>query len=235
MVDALEQRQVVERVAVEPALVVGKALAAPGQPLVHAADLALAEGGRAARLAREGAVGLLDVGGEEVPHAQLGGDRGGDEAVRRRDDGGEVAGVAGDELARARQDDGPDLALHELRVPGVELGARPAGDGGELEVEELVDVERAVLVALVEPFVLRVVVARVQDALLDQELRPLVIAVAIEQRVVEVEEGELALHPCIAALSSGTVTGRRVSSEYWSMASSADMSEPMSRRAWVRR
>ncbi|MNC95405.1 hypothetical protein D3C83_125180 [compost metagenome] len=75
------------------------------------------------------------------------------------------------------------------------------------------DVERAVLVALGEPQVPGVVLLRVQHALLDQELRPGDVAVAVEQRVVEVEQGELRLHGCSAAFSSGTVTARPVSSE----------------------
>src|SRR5258706_2356356 len=71
---ALEQRQVVEGIAVEPALVVAEAVPARGEPFVHPLDLALAEGRRAARLAGEDAVDLLDVGRDEVRHAQLGRD-----------------------------------------------------------------------------------------------------------------------------------------------------------------
>ena len=216
---ALEQRQVVQRIAVEPALVVGEPVAALREPLVHALDLALPEGGRAARLSSEDAVDLLDVGGDQRGHAQLGGDGLRDEAVGRGDDRGERIRMPRDQLRGARQDHRPHLALHELVVPGVELRARAPRDRRQLEVEELVDVERAVLVALVEPLVLRVVLVGMQHALLDQELRPRVVAVAVEERVVEVEERELHREPsigrsgCSAALSSGTVTGRPVSSE----------------------
>ena len=97
-------------------------------------------------------------------------------------------------------------------MPLVQHRAGAVGDGGELEVEELVDVERAVLVALEEPLVLRVVGLGLEHALLDEVLRPEIVAVALEQRVVQVEEDELLLH-CIAALSSGTVIGRPVSIE----------------------
>ena len=85
-----------------------------------------------------------------------------------------------EELGGARQDHRPDLALHEVGVPAVELVARMRRERRELEVEELVDVERAVLVALVEPLVLRVVFAGMQHALLDQELRPRVIGIAVQ-------------------------------------------------------
>ena len=54
---------------------------------------------------------------------------------------------------------------------------------------------------------------RVQYAFLDEELGPGNVAVAVDQRVVKVEERELHADPCIAAFSNGTVTGLRFSSE----------------------
>src|SRR5258705_13826626 len=45
MVHALEERHVVQRVAVEPAFEVREALALPGEPLGHARDLSLAKAG----------------------------------------------------------------------------------------------------------------------------------------------------------------------------------------------
>ena len=112
---------------------------------------------------------------------------------------------------------------------------RPA-IGRQLEVEVVVDVERALLVVVVEPVVLALVLLALEDAALDEVLRPAVVAVAVEQGVVEVEERELHVSSgCSAAFRSGTVIGRPVSSEYRSSASSAWMSEGMSRRAWVRR
>src|SRR6185312_15840021 len=95
-----EERQVVQRVAVEPALAAAQVAAAGSEPLVYALDLSLAEGGRAARLSREEAPLLLDVGGDERGHAQLVGDGPGDESVGGGDDGGLRAGVARDELDR---------------------------------------------------------------------------------------------------------------------------------------
>mgnify|MGYP003444375809 CR=1 FL=1 len=80
---------------------------------------------------------------------------------------------------------------HVVAVPGVEFFARMAGEGGELEVQEFVDVQRARLVLLVELDVLRFLQLAVDDALADQKLRPLKVGVAGEQGVVEVEEGEV--------------------------------------------
>ena len=76
-------------------------------------------------------------------------------------------------------------------MPAVELRPRIARERGELEVEELADIERAGLVLREEFVVLRLVDATVEHALLDQELRPLVVAVAGEEGVVEVEENEI--------------------------------------------
>src|SRR3954471_10376064 len=87
---ALQQRQVVVGIAVEPALVIREARAALREPFVHAAVLAFAEGGRTARLAGEAAIDLLDVGREQVRHAELARDGRGDEAVGGRHDRGEI-------------------------------------------------------------------------------------------------------------------------------------------------
>ena len=76
-------------------------------------------------------------------------------------------------------------------MPAVELGPRIARERRELEVEERADIERAGLVLCEELVVLRFVDVTVEDALLDQELRPLVVAVAGEEGVVEVEENEI--------------------------------------------
>ncbi len=102
-------------------------------------------------------------------------------------------------------------------MPGVELGARVARERRELELQELEDVERAPLVLREELVVPRLVRRAVEHAALDQELRPLVVAVAGEERVVEVEEDEVHAHRRSSAASAsrtrGSVTGRLSMSE----------------------
>jgi hypothetical protein len=66
------------------------------------------------------------------------------------------------------------------------------GERPQREAEVLVDVERACGVLLVVGLVLGFVGRAVQDAAVDQKLAPLIVAVAGEQRVVEVEKGETA-------------------------------------------
>jgi hypothetical protein len=52
-------------------------VAAAGEPLVHALDLAFAKARRAARPAGEAPVDFLDVGGDQVFDSELLGDRAG--------------------------------------------------------------------------------------------------------------------------------------------------------------
>ncbi len=109
---------------------------------------------------------------------------------------------------------GRSLLGHEGAVPLVELLARAAGQGAELEGEVLVDVQRPARVVAEERGVAALVVPALEDAPLDEVLGPVEVAVAVEQRVVEVEEGELHVSSgCSAALRSGTVIGRPVSRE----------------------
>src|SRR5262249_28379157 len=100
---------------------------------------------------------------------------------------------------------------HEIGVPALEVRGRVLRERAQREAEELVDVERAGLVLLVEGGVLRLVLFSREDAAVDQELAPLVIAVAGEQRIVEGEQGEVHLS---ASRTIGKVMGRWVSSEY---------------------
>ncbi len=83
---------------------------------------------------------------------------------------------------------GQDAQPHEFAVPLLELLARVARQRLQLEVEELVDVQRARLVLLVELLVARLVHLAVEHPLLDQELRPLEVAVAGKEGVVQVEK-----------------------------------------------
>lgn len=127
--DLGQQRQVVERIAVEPAAreampVVTEA----AEPGLDAGDLAFAEAGDAADAAGEPAIRLLRLGGDQVGDAEHAGDRRGDEAVGGGDDGGERAFrlVAAHQLAALGGDDGQDARGHEIGMPGIELAARVA-------------------------------------------------------------------------------------------------------------
>ncbi len=83
-----------------------------------------------------------------------------------------------------------DARAHEFRVPAREVLGRVVGERAQREAEVLMDVERAGLVLLVVHAVLRLVGGALDHALVAHELAPLVVAVAGEQRVVEVEQGQ---------------------------------------------
>src|SRR5690606_37558040 len=80
-------------------------------------------------------------------------------------------------------------------------------EGGEREGEDLGDVERSRLVLTVEAFVLAREAFRIDLAGGNQEARPLVVAVDGQQRVVEIEEGEI--HDRWAILSARAAIARR--------------------------
>ena len=69
-----------------------------------------------------------------------------------------------------------------------ELIGGVAGKRCELEVEKFVDIERAGLVLLVEAQVLGLVGIPLEDAVIDQELRPFVVAVPAEEGIVEIKQ-----------------------------------------------
>ena len=92
------------------------------------------------------------------------------------------------QIARLAVDDRQDLSLHELLVPDIQLRARVARQRLELKIEEFVDIQRAGLVLIVKCLIARLVHFTVKHAALDQELRPLEIAVAGKQRVVQIEK-----------------------------------------------
>jgi len=94
--------------------------------------------------------------------------------------------VLPDEIPRLRQESRPD-PLGEVTIPPVEQGLlRLARQRLELEGEERVDVEHSSAVVVVEREVPRLV----QRARRSQHLAPQEVAVPVEQRVIEIEEGE---------------------------------------------
>jgi hypothetical protein len=80
-------------------------------------------------------------------------------------------------------------------VPAVERLGRVLGERPQREAEKLVDVQGAGLVLLVERAVLRLLGFAHQYAAVDQELAPLIVAVAGEQRVIEVEKSQAHVRP----------------------------------------
>ena len=200
------------RVAIAGALAeVAETAPEAGEPLVQAAHLAFAERRQPGDPAGEAPVALLRLGGDQMLDAEGVRDRAGDEAVGRGDDCAQVAllQVAAHQRARRRQHHRRDALAHELAVPGVERLGRVVGERPQRKAEEFVDVQRAGLVLLVERTVLRFVVGALEHAAIDQELAPLVVAVAGEQRVVEVEQGQAHERPEFTSNGKSELQNRR--------------------------
>ena len=163
-------------------------------------------------------------------------------AVGGGDDGHQVAGVAValQQFHRLRPDRRRDHFAHVLRVQVLQACRVETGQGAEGELEVFDRIEGAGLVLVEEFFVAALVGVAVDHLVPHQELAPLEVGVERQQGVVEVKQREVAHSldsfcgfPCSSrSRSRGSVTGRWVSSEYWSRASSMVDRERMSRLKW---
>jgi hypothetical protein len=99
------------------------------------------------------------------------------------------------------------LALHVHGVPCVELLARMSRQGFELELQKSKDIQRAGLVIVEKLLIACPMQFAVERADLDQEFRPLEIAVPAQQGVVEIKHYQLqSISP-----SGGNIESRGVS------------------------
>ena len=189
----LQERQVVAGIAVEiNFFVVGLALAAFGQPLVQAGYFTLLEAGRAYRAA--GVVAFIigfKADADDVFNAEFAGDGGDDEFVGGGNQQQGVTGitVAIDQHSGHLGDTWAD-ALHKLAVHFVQLGAAVFGQRAQDEGEIGIEIEAAFAVVLVERLVaLHIGIA--EDAFFVQEITPFAAGIAVDEGVVEVEDGEV--------------------------------------------
>ncbi len=190
MSDQLEERQIVVRVAVEPAL--RKIGSRRPQPVPEARNLTLPKARSSVHLARVAALFHLRFGGQEMPDAELLHDRLGDETVRRGDYHNRIAAapVPLDTLASPGKHNRSDLLLEKPVPPAFQGRAIMLRQGPQLKAQELVNVEDTGLVFFVEAVVLVLVLVAIQDGLFDQENAPEIIAVTAQQGVVQIEDCE---------------------------------------------
>ena len=162
---------------------------------MHALDLALAEGRRAAHPAEPAAVGLaLELHRQQMLDAELGRDRGGDELVGRGDDRHQIAAalVMAHQLQRLGGHPGAQHLGQETLARGQGLGQRALTPhrGGEVDVG--VEIERAGLVVGIEGIVAATELVGIGPADLDHEAAEGMVGVDRDQRVVQVEQAEMA-------------------------------------------
>src|SRR5690606_2916058 len=191
----LQQRQIVEGVAVEHAVLHAQLL--PGwpplvvglEPVLQTTHLACLEAGDTLHPAGIIVVDEFQVGGDEIVNAQTFRYRSGDEVVGGGDDQAIIAVVTVllQQRLRLGQHHCLHAAAHELLLQGFAFGAGHALHGADGEVDVGQDVEISLLIELVEVIIPRLVGHRVHKALADEEFPPGMVAVAVEQGVVEIE------------------------------------------------
>src|SRR3954463_4138519 len=103
--------------------------------------------------------------------------------------------------------------LHEFAVPGIELAPGMTRQRLQLKIQKLMYIQRSGFILLVEFDILRFVHFSVEHALLNQELRPLEIAITSQKRIVEVKQRQIHDAACNNSRTSGTVTLRWLASE----------------------
>src|SRR5438270_11564415 len=94
-----------------------------------------------------------------------------------------------DELARGDGNHRHDLLLQGFAAPGLELRHRMRRQGRDVELGEFQDADLAAPVTVDDPAVLALEGLPIEDVAFDQKLDPSLVAVAVEQRMVEIEKG----------------------------------------------
>ena len=119
--------------------------------------------------------------------AELARDGSGNKTVGGGHHRAQIGRMTRDKRARSLAHHRHDLRLHVAAMPFVELAARITRQRLQLKIEKLVYVERAFFVLLVEFLITRFVDFAIEYTLLDQKLRPLKVAVAGKQRVIQIK------------------------------------------------
>jgi len=159
-------------------------------PGIHPSHLAFAGAGHADESTRVPFTIEFRFGGEKILDAELIGDGAGDEGVGRRHDGKSIATLAVllEQRASALEHQRCDALVHEALPPGEQIVDGVVRQWLELKSEKLFDVELASAVLLEESRVRALVGVTLDDAEADEELAPQIVAVAGNQRVVEIEK-----------------------------------------------
>src|SRR5438477_12630742 len=97
--------------------------------------------------------------------------------------------MLGDELARGDGNHRHDLVLQVFAAPGLKLGQGMRRQGRDVELGEFQDTDLAAPVAVDDAAVLALEGLPIEDVAFDQKLDPSLVAVAAEQRMVEIEKG----------------------------------------------
>ena len=164
------------------------------QPGVQPSDFAFAHVERASGAAAEHAIGDRRFGGNEVLNADVRCGEFGDEAVGGGGHHHQIARrlVLLHQRQRRGRDSRHDHVMQKTLAQRLPVLRRTPGQGADIKVGEFVQADGAGPVARVHVGVLGTKVRRIQQALGDQEVAPQHIAVATEQRVVQIKKHDVA-------------------------------------------
>ena len=162
-----------------------------GKPRLESRDLAFAHVRRAGNPAGVAAVTHLRLARDQVLEAEFTRDRVGEKAARRSGEHRQVARgpMLVDKLARRDGYHRHDLLLQVFTAPVFELRQRMGRQGGDVELGEFQHADFTAPVAVDDLAVGALEGSPIEHAALDQKLDPCLIAIAGEQRVVEIEKG----------------------------------------------
>ncbi len=191
-----EQRAIIDGVAVEPDLVeIAPAQSLRGQPLFGANDLAFAERRNAHPVAGVAALRVaFEFDADEVLDTEGVGDGAGDEGIGCGDDAAQIACgfVTVNQLLRGRLHLRLHDVAHETGMRGAQFVEVASGNRQQGETQIGGEIEGAGLVLPIERLVLLAVLLGIDPAQLGNVLPEGMVGVEGNQRVVEIEEGELA-------------------------------------------
>ena len=158
-------------------------------PGFEACDLALAETRHTVHKPGEFAGLVLRFGGDQKLHAILMCNRRSHKAVGGGDDDAYISSctVTRDQFFSCIAHHRAHFDAHEIGVPLVQLAPLVARQWLELKVEEGMNVQRAGLVLFVKFQIFCLEQFAIEHALVNQKLRPLEIAVAAQQGIVQIK------------------------------------------------
>ena len=205
LIHRLQQRQVVHRIAVGRAREITQHRAPRGQPLVQARDLARAHVERSCGPPGEASFNDLRLRRDQMLDAEMRGRELGDVAIGRRRHHAQIAAMPLDEIHRVPRDARHDPVAQEFAPHRFQFLQRAAFERSHEKPRELLRADRARLVARLHLGVARGELLRIEQSALHQEVAPQHVAVAREQRVVQIEKDEPRLHGRLRCHARGRV------------------------------
>ena len=190
VLDQVEQRQVVDRIGIK--ITAGEIAAVFGQPGAQRIDLAFAISSDAEVAAGVALPRYLRLGRQQQRNSKHFRDRLGNETVGGTDDHQFVPAIAMllEQALHAGAHQWFDPGFHVILAVPIQFTERVPGQGFQGELQVLVVVELAPLIIPIKSFVTRAIGLFVDQSAGNHVFPPEVVAVPVDQGMVEVEDGQ---------------------------------------------